>query len=180
MRRTSGHLLLFAARAAAAFGGRVRRYHLAGIICPRLLRSTSNRNLVASGRPCLGNGPPSRSTNRLSAPSRDLRNICGRALLQTVCDGNRVPATRANLRSFIVSRVFAFRTMKSFHGEIGEFGFPLDHAIGWRERKEGPGPRSHPHFLPAITAWIGGLSSAAGALAACGLADGFGYRARRP
>jgi MFS family permease len=154
MRRTADVFLLYAARAARGFGD-----GFAIIILPAYLSELGfgpfQIGIVASAA-LLGTAAVTLAIGFL-APGRDLRNLLLVGAFATVATGLALQATE----QFALILVIAFiGTMNPSSGDIGLF-VPLEHAMLAREAPDPDRTRIFAHY-----SLIGGLSSAAGALAA--------------
>ena len=154
MRRPSDIFLLYAARAARGFGD-----GFAIIILPAYLSELGfgpfQIGIVASAA-LLGTAAVTLAIGFL-APGRDLRNLLLVGAFATVATGLAFQATE----QFALILVVAFvGTMNPSSGDIGLF-VPLEHAMLAREAPDHDRTRIFAHY-----SLIGGLSSAAGALAA--------------
>jgi MFS family permease len=154
MRRTADVFLLYAARAARGFGD-----GFAIIILPAYLSELGfgpfQIGIVASAA-LLGTAAVTLAIGFL-APGKDLRNLLLVGAFATVATGIAFQATE----HFALILVIAFvGTMNPSTGDIGLF-VPLEHAILAREAPDHDRTRIFAHY-----SLIGGLSSAAGALAA--------------
>jgi MFS family permease len=154
MSRPADIFLLFAARAARGFGD-----GFAIIILPAYLSELGfgpfQIGIVASAA-LLGTAATT-LTIGFVATGRDLRNLLLVGAFATVATGLAFQATE----QFALILVIAFvGTMNPSSGDIGLF-VPLEHAILAREAPDHDRTRIFAHY-----SLIGGLSSAAGALAA--------------
>jgi MFS family permease len=154
MRRPPDVFLLYAARAARGFGD-----GFAIIILPAYLSELGfgpfQIGIVASAA-LLGTAAVTLAIGFL-APGRDLRNLLLVGAFATVATGLAFQATE----QFSLILIIAFvGTMNPSSGDIGLF-VPLEHAILAREAPDHDRTRIFAHY-----SLIGGLSSAAGALAA--------------
>jgi MFS family permease len=154
MRRPADVILLYAARAARGFGD-----GFAIIILPAYLSELGfgpfQIGIVASAA-LLGTAAVTLAIGFL-APGRDLRNLLLVGAFATVATGIAFPATEQ--LGFILLVAFV-GTMNPSSGDIGLF-VPLEHAMLAREAADHDRTRIFAHY-----SLIGGLSSAAGALAA--------------
>jgi len=154
MRKPTDIFLLYAARAARGFGD-----GFAIIILPAYLSELGfgpfQIGIVASAA-LLGTAAVTLAIGFI-APGRDLRNLLLIGALATVATGLAFPATEQ--LAFILFVAFA-GTMNPSSGDIGLF-VPLEHAMLAREAPDHDRTRIFAHY-----SLIGGLSSAAGALAA--------------
>jgi MFS family permease len=154
MKRPTDIFLLYAARAARGFGD-----GFAIIILPAYLSELGfgpfQIGIVASAA-LLGTAAVTLAIGFL-APSRDLRNLLLVGAFATVATGIAFPATEQ--LTFILLIAFV-GTMNPSSGDIGLF-VPLEHAMLAREAPDHDRTRIFAHY-----SLIGGLSSAAGALAA--------------
>jgi MFS family permease len=154
MRRPADVFLLYAARAARGFGD-----GFAIIILPAYLSELGfgpfQIGIVASAA-LLGTAAVTLAIGFV-APGRDLRNLLLVGAFATVATGLAFQATE----QFSLILIIAFvGTMNPSSGDIGLF-VPLEHAILAREAPDHDRTRIFAHY-----SLIGGLSSAAGALAA--------------
>jgi len=154
VRRPSDVHLLYAARAARGFGD-----GFAIIILPAYLSELGfgpfQIGIVASAA-LLGTAAVTLAIGFL-APGRDLRNLLLAGAFATVSTGLAFQATE----QFAFVLVVAFiGTMNPSSGDIGLF-VPLEHAMLAREAPDHDRTRIFAHY-----SLIGGLSTAAGALAA--------------
>src|ERR1700676_525090 len=154
MRRPADIWLLCAARAVRGFGD-----GFAIIIVPAYLSELGfgpvEIGIVASAA-LLGTAAVTLAIGFL-APGKDLRNLLIFGAFATVATGLSFPATEH--LAFILLVAFA-GTMNPSSGDIGLF-VPLEHAMLAREAPDHDRTRIFAHY-----SLIGGLSSAAGALAA--------------
>jgi MFS family permease len=154
MRRPADIWLLYAARAVRGFGD-----GFAIIILPAYLSELGfgpfQIGIVASAA-LLGTAAVTLAIGFL-APGRDLRNLLLVGAFATVATGIAFPATEQ--LAFILLIAF-IGTMNPSSGDIGLF-VPLEHAMLAREAPDHDRTRIFAHY-----SLIGGLSSAAGALAA--------------
>ncbi|THD52182.1 MAG: MFS transporter [Bradyrhizobium sp.] len=154
MRKPTDILLLYAARATRGFGD-----GFAIIILPAYLSELGfgpfQIGIVASAA-LLGTAAITLAIGFLT-PGRDLRSILLVGAFATVATGIAVPATEQ--LAFILLIAFV-GTMNPSSGDIGLF-VPLEHAMLAREAPDHDRTRIFAHY-----SLIGGLSSAAGALAA--------------
>jgi MFS family permease len=154
MRRPSDVYLLYAARAARGFGD-----GFAIIILPAYLSELGfgpfQIGIVASAA-LLGTAAVTLAIGFI-APGKDLRNLLLVGAFATVATGLAFQVTE----QFAFILVIAFvGTMNPSSGDIGLF-VPLEHAMLAREAPDPDRTRIFAHY-----SLIGGLSSAAGALAA--------------
>jgi MFS family permease len=154
MRRPNDVILLYAARAARGFGD-----GFAIIILPAYLSELGfgpfQIGIVASAA-LLGTAAVTLAIGFL-APGRDLRNLLLVGAFATVATGIAFPATE---RLALILLIAFVGTMNPSSGDIGLF-VPLEHAMLAREAPDHDRTRIFAHY-----SLIGGLSSAAGALAA--------------
>jgi len=154
MRRPNDVILLYAARAARGFGD-----GFAIIILPAYLSELGfgpfQIGIVASAA-LLGTAAVTLAIGFL-APGRDLRNLLLVGAFATVATGIAFPATEQLALILLIAFV---GTMNPSSGDIGLF-VPLEHAMLAREAPDHDRTRIFAHY-----SLIGGLSSAAGALAA--------------
>jgi MFS family permease len=154
MRRPADVFLLYAARAARGFGD-----GFAIIILPAYLSELGfgpfQIGIVASAA-LLGTAALTLAIGFL-APGRDLRNRLLVGAFATVATGLAFPATEQCALILVIAFV---GTMNPSSGEIGLF-VPLEHAMLARAAPDHDRTRIFAHY-----SLIGGLSSAAGALAA--------------
>jgi MFS family permease len=154
MRRPNDVILLYAARAARGFGD-----GFAIIILPAYLSELGfgpfQIGIVASAA-LLGTASVTLAIGFL-APGRDLRNLLLVGAFATVATGIAFPATEQLALILLIAFV---GTMNPSSGDIGLF-VPLEHAMLAREAPDHDRTRIFAHY-----SLIGGLSSAAGALAA--------------
>jgi MFS family permease len=154
MRRPNDVILLYAARAARGFGD-----GFAIIILPAYLYELGfgpfQIGIVASAA-LLGTAAVTLAIGFL-APGRDLRNLLLVGAFATVATGIAFPATEQLVLILLIAFV---GTMNPSSGDIGLF-VPLEHAMLAREAPDHDRTRIFAHY-----SLIGGLSSAAGALAA--------------
>jgi MFS family permease len=154
MRRPADIFLLYAGRAVRGFGD-----GFAIIILPAYLSELGfgpfQIGIVASAA-LLGTAAVTLAIGFL-APGRDLRNLLLVGAFATVATGIAFPATEQ--LAFILLIAFV-GTMNPSSGDIGLF-VPLEHAMLAREAPDHDRTRIFAHY-----SLIGGLSSAAGALAA--------------
>ena len=154
MRRPSDVRLLYAARAARGFGD-----GFAIIILPAYLSELGfgpfQIGIVASAA-LLGTAAVTLATGFL-APGRDLRNLLLIGAFATVATGLAFQASEQFAFILIVAFI---GTMNPSSGDIGLF-VPFEHAMLAREAPDHDRTRIFAHY-----SLIGGLSTAAGALAA--------------
>jgi MFS family permease len=154
MRRPSDVFLLYAARAARGFGD-----GFAIIILPAYLSKLGFGPLqigIVASAALLGTAAVTIAIGFI-APGKDLRNLLLVGAFATVATGLAFQATE----QFALILVIAFvGTMNPSSGDIGLF-VPLEHAMLAREAPDHDRTRIFAHY-----SLIGGLSSAAGALAA--------------
>jgi MFS family permease len=154
VRRPSDVHLLYAARAARGFGG-----GFAIIILPAYLAELGfgpfQIGIVASAA-LLGTAAVTLAIGFL-APGKDLRNLLLLGAFATVATGL---AFQASERFAFILLVAFIGTMNPSSGDIGLF-VPLEHAMLAREAPDHDRTRIFAHY-----SLIGGLATAAGALAA--------------